>query len=199
MAKYKKIALVATALMVVISMWFVTSRVVPPKTPPKILVDCNGIELPSIVALSRWDNTYYARPSVFSSIMSNTSIEELPYIRNGELIKVKVDGRVPINISIMKYFLREDGSIIMGPSGTGGYNSLYMFASPKTYTLNPYGTRTTSKVTESEFGAIIGFSITCTWGNNECEYGFIVLADPKPMQIPHENPHDLKCRDCHAF
>lgn|GEM_PF-5183608 len=183
--KRTKIALVAFALVILLSGWFVNSRVVPPKTPPRLIVECNGIELPSIVVLNRWNNIYYACPSVFSSIMSETSVEELPYIEYGERIKVRVDGRVPIDISINKWFLKEDGSILHGPSGTGEYNSLYMFANPRTYSLNPYSTRTTSEVTESEFGAIVGYSITCTWGNNTCEYGFIVLADPEPMLIPH--------------
>ncbi len=174
----RRIIVVAVALVVVLSVGFAVSRSTSPKEPPKIIIQYDGNEINWIVGKNKWNGSIYDREDNFKLIMSGTTTGELPYIKNGEDILIQLEGDVPDSAMLSEYILRENGEVKynMGTS----YNLRFGILNRKgDFTLLPNPNTLLSSYSGDYVpgNTIKGYRLVCTWGGNECEYGFIIRSD----------------------
>lgn len=146
--------------------------------PPEILIKVGNKEMGYVVGLNQWDGAIYDREDTFHTIMKEGSDIEVPYARLGESIEIEFKGATPDKYELRDHILRENGSIkytekevvkipIELVNGKASFEldvhwSAFLSSSSKDYELG---------------GVLRGFRLICSWGENECEYGFVIRTD----------------------
>lgn len=178
--KHSRVIIVAAvALVAVLSAGFAVSRSISPKEPPTITIQHDGTEINWIVGKNKWNGNIYDREDNFKLIMSNTTTGELPYIKNGENIMIQLDGHVPDSVTLSEYILRENGDVKYNMAGMPYDVHFGILNHTGTFTLTPNYTTSLSSYSGdyAPGNTIKGYRLVCTWGENECEYGFVIKGD----------------------
>lgn len=146
--------------------------------PPEIIIMADDTQIGYVVGLNKWNRAVYDRENTFETIMKEESKIEIPYIKSGTIIEIKVKGRVPDTVElrdsvlnesgVIKYTTREDITIPFTFSNRKGAFMLEM---------NPAVFLSSNSEDYLPGKTIRGFRLTCSWGDNQCEYGFIIRTD----------------------
>lgn len=146
--------------------------------PPQIEITTGDTSIEYVVGLNQWNGTMYDREGTFQSIMKNTSVTDLPYIHLNEEFHIQFKGTAPDTIKLLDY--------VLDSTGNAKYTDKEIQTIP--FQLNNkkgsfvLGTHAASGLSSNsadyEPGASIrGFRLTCTWGDNESEYAFVIRSD----------------------
>ncbi|MCL2672263.1 MAG: M56 family metallopeptidase [Clostridiales bacterium] len=201
--KFKKharwvIALAVVAL-VALTLGFACDRLEPkremPTEPPNIQVQWGDMNLAVYRALNQWNGSIYDRMDTFQVILRETAVSDLPYIPNGDVIRIIFDGILPDSAELAEYILRENGDMKYNLSGEiyalpgfdrNGATSFRILAN--------WATALSSNSGDYAPGAIIkGYRLICRWGENECEYAFIIRGDAAVLM--EQMPNLIKATD----
>lgn len=146
--------------------------------PPEISITAGNKEIVYVVGLNKWDGAIYDREDTFHTIMKKTSAVELPYIQLGETIQIVFRGTAPGTIKLKDYILRENGDLKYAEK-VAKEIPIELKNAKATFKLDAHMASFLSSHTKDyEPGKTIrGLRLTCGWGDNECEYGFIIRTD----------------------
>ena len=122
-----------------------------------------------------WSGSAYEGEETFERLMSGLTIEDLPYVRNGERFGIRYEGSAPDSVTLTELILREDGRIKYKSSGKE-----YELSAKGTVTLEPnYATALSSNSWDyMEGNTVKGYRLLCAWGGNEYEFAFVLRGDP---------------------
>jgi len=151
----------------------------PPDEPPSITVQSGDTEINWVVGKNIWDFSIYDRLDNFQWIMSDTVFDELPYILNGEEVTITFDSKLPDSVTLTEHILRESGDEKYNIPGMDYNVTLKASKSKASFRIEPnWMTALSSFSGDYAPGATIkGYRLVCSWGDNECEYGFIIRGD----------------------
>ena len=168
-----------TAITLVLLMSILTSGCSIAKTtqePPKVTITIGDKQIDYIVAKNKWNGAIHDREATFKSIMKKASKSEIPYIEIGNTATITFINNPPTKFTIK--------DILIDESGKQRYSDKEIFNIPVELKKG----KASFKI-EKHFAAALssdyvegktelrGFSITATWGENECEYAFIIRTD----------------------
>ena len=147
-------------------------------SPPEILITLKDKNIPWVLGLNDWNGFVYNRKDIFQSIMEKGSGIKVPYFKLGGTIAIEMKGTAPDKIVLKDYILKQDGvpkyterEINVVPikliDGKGTFKFDMHIAAMLSSNSKDYEPGNT----------IRGFRLTCNWGSNECEYGFIIKTD----------------------
>jgi hypothetical protein len=148
--------------------------------PPEILITAGDKEIPYVAGLNQWNGAIYDREDTFQTILKKDSGIEVSYIQLGESIQIEFKGNPPDKLKLRDYILKEDGI----PKYTGkevNQIPVKLVGEKINFKLEVHmAAMLSSNSKDYEPGNTIrGFKLTCSWGENECEYGFIIQTDAK--------------------
>jgi len=157
-----------------------------PEEPPSITVRSGSTEIDWVVGKNIWNNSIYDRLDNFQWIMRDTVIDELPYIQNGETITIVFDSRIPDSVALTEHLLRGNGDEKYNISGMECEVTLDASDSRASFTIETnWATALSSDSGDyAPGGTIKGYRLVCRWGDNECEYGFIIRGDAAVIMTP---------------
>ncbi len=172
------IASVAALLLLISGMLPASAMAAPLGTqPPAFAVTAGEIALPSMIGLNVWDGAMVKRGDTLEDLARENP--DIPYVYLGTEIVFTIDGPAPDSMVLRDYLLRADGTekywvddpqnevAFTFEDGVGRFDLL-----GSTMTL------LSSNSADYEPGNTIwGFKLTCSWGENECEYAFILRTD----------------------
>lgn len=164
------------------------------QAPPEIKITAGSVELLYALGINQWDGNIYDREDCFERIMSGTALADLEYVKNGETITILVDGNVPDSVTLTEYILKDDGTKKYNIEGMSYDISFGVSNQMGTLTLVPnYTAGLSSLGADYDPGATIrGFQLVCLWGENECEYSFIIRSDALDTLSYHEEQNDTE-------
>jgi hypothetical protein len=147
--------------------------------PPEIFT-AGDKEIPYVAGLNQWNSAIYDREDTFQTILKKDSGIEVPYIQLGETIQIEFKGNPPDKLQLRDYIQKEDGI----PKYTGkevNQIPVKLVGEKINFKLEVHmAAMLSSNSKDYEPGNTIrGFKLTCSWGENECEYGFIIKTDAK--------------------
>lgn len=151
--------------------------------PPKILITSEDKEIPYVVGLNQWNGSIYDREDTFQTIIKKDSGIKVPYIQLGKTIQMDFKGIKPDKLVLKDYILKENGI----PKYTEKLINevpVKLVDGKVTFKLDVHmAAMLSSNSKDYEPGNTIrGFKLTCNWGNNECEYGFIIASDANQLK-----------------
>jgi hypothetical protein len=182
--KHTRVAVILSVVLVLVvsgtAIALGAGRADTPGEPPAITVKSGQYSIDWTVGKNKWNGAVYDRLDVFQDLMPRyRSVSNLPYVKNGELITIAINGTVPDSVTLTEHILSSNGNRKYNIDGMTYDVSFGILNRVGTFTLTPnYATGLSSFSGDYEPGNTIkGYSLICTWGNNECEYGFIIRGD----------------------
>ena len=147
-----------------------------PQETPKLTITIGDKQLDYIVAKNQWNGAKYDREDTFKTIMEKGSEREIPYIEIGNTATISFANNPPSKFTISDILIDKNGNqrysdkgIINIPvelkDGKGSFEIKKHLASG----LSSYYVEGKTDIR--------GFRMTATWGENECEYAFIIRTD----------------------
>ena len=148
------------------------------KEIPKITIQSGDTSIDYSAGLNYWNKAVYDRLDNFTIIIEK-GYESLPYIELGNEITISFnDHTIPDEYALYDYVLSVDGSPkytnkevreipLTIENGTGSLILGVHFAALLSSHSDDY----------KSGASIRGFKLICRWGEDECEYGFIVRSD----------------------
>ena len=149
-------------------------------TPPKIMVTVNGKVIDYVVGINKWDGAVYDRLDTFHTIMKVDSGIEIPYVELGEIIKIEFMENAPAKTKLYDALLKRDGSNKYTDRET--IDVPVKFVNGKfSFTFEPQMASNLSSNSADylDGNTLRGFGLICTWGENECEYAFVIRTDAR--------------------
>lgn len=146
--------------------------------PPEITISAGDGQISYVTGLNQWNGAKYDREDTFHTIMKGTAPSDLPYIHFCEKVRIAFKGPVPDTVQLTDTILTREGDIRYTSRETNIIPIAFQEAKGS-FTMQAHMSAWLSSNSEDyKPGATIrGFRLTCTWGENECEYAFILRTD----------------------
>ena len=158
----------------------------PPAEQPQIVVCAGAIALATETGLNVWNGAEYDRMDTFQILAQQKG--EWPRIPLGTNITMKIEGAQPDAYRLIDYVITEDGEykyhsdVEPEPIALSYDGEAYHFDLPENWTVG-----FSSNSEDYEPGRTIrGFRFECSWGENACEYAFILRTDAFPISAPDD-------------
>lgn len=144
---------------------------------PDISVRAGETELSWVMGLNKWDGAVIDRMDNYEQFMN--LYPELVKVELGTEITVEFLGGSPDSVTLRDEVLSADGRRKYDEKVTKA-SELAVRDGAISFSLEPHFAVYLSSSTEDyEPGAVIrGFKLSCSWGENECEYAFVLRTDP---------------------
>lgn len=165
-------------IILVVSIGLITScsietKLKSPNDPPKISITSNDIDIPYVIGKNIWNGGIYDRLDNFQAIMKDNTEETLNFIPIGEKINIVFEDFIPESIELVDEVIDNSGNVMFANSSKA--ISINLDNGKGSFNIDDhYATLLSSTSDTFENGVLRGFRLTCIWGDNECEYSFII-------------------------
>jgi hypothetical protein len=147
-----------------------------PKEPPEITVTIGDKEIDYVVAKNKWNNAIYDREDTFQTILKKDFKVEIPYIEIGKTAVISFNSNSPDKLII--------SDILFGDNGLQMYSDKEVINIPVdlkdgkcSFEVNNHFASALSSYYVEGKTNLRGFRMIATWGDNECEYAFMIRTD----------------------
>ena len=152
--------------------------------PPEISIHIGDKEIEYVSAKNKWNGSVYDREDTFITILKEQN--EIPVFENGSIAEIVFSNNPPDEFMVMDILINEDGNQIYtdkeiknipveSNDGKYSFDIEYHFASSFSSFYEPGKTD------------IRGFRMIASWGENECEYAFVVRTYTKSLEEQNES------------
>ncbi len=148
--------------------------------PPEVRVLVNDVEIPCVTVLNKWNGATVKRMATFPTLVEQQQGREVPYCEPGAEVRVKFSAPVPDRAELSDRILNPDGTDKYSAPDQPDVQSLTEFPDGWiSFELEPNPmSMLSSDGADYEPGASLrGFLLKCWWGENECEYAFMLRTD----------------------
>jgi hypothetical protein len=145
--------------------------------PSSLQITVGKSVLSYVVGLNQWNESEYDREDNFKLIMKGVLASDLPLIELGETISIEFLGQVPDSTMLTECLLQSDGTQKFTIEDTIDID----FSSGQGSFILEKNMSVAFSSNSADFmpgASIRGFRLICKWGNNECEYAFVIRSDP---------------------
>lgn len=133
------------------------------------------MELDYVIGLNQWNGAKYVRLDTFDTIVIETTMNDFPYINLGSKVTIDFGMISPTKVTITEEILEyTDNRFLPIENKNIAVKQKNRKISFDINKLSILGVN--SYVTEDVYN-IRGFRVIARWGQNECEYAFIIKTD----------------------
>lgn len=147
-----------------------------PQEPPKITITIGNTEVDYVSLKNKWNGAIYDREDSFKTILKEGSGIEIPYIEIGKTAVINFKNYPPDKFTI--------SDILIDKNGNQMYTNKEIISIPVklkngkcSFQIKKHFASALSSIHVENKTDIRGFRMIATWGQNECEYAFIIRAD----------------------
>ena len=169
--------------MLIVSMFLIVSATVrtqskPYKTAPapKIKVTVNGKIIDYVVGLKEWNGAEYYSEDTFKTILKEGSGFEIPYIEIGKTAVISFMSYPPSQLTISDVLIDKNGNQIYSDKEIMNIPAELKDGKCSFEIKKNMASALSSTYVENKTD-IRGFSVIASWGQNKCEYAFIIRTD----------------------
>lgn len=166
----------AITLVLLTSILLIGCSSTKPKEPPEITITIGEKQLDYIVAKNKWNGAVYDREDTFHTILKKGSESEIPYIEIGNTATISFSSNPPTKFIIMDILIDENGNPIYSYKEVNNI-PVELKDGKVSFEVNRHFASFLSSYWEEGKTDIRGFRMIATWGENECEYAFIIKTD----------------------
>ncbi len=139
--------------------------------PPEIKVTCEETEIPWVVGLNKWGGSAYDREDTFHTIMKSKT--EILYIKQEKEIQIEFFGSMPDSTKLEDFILNSDGNKKFNETVKPETIPIKFSDKKGKFILS----QNYASMLSSNSAFVRGFRLNCKWGEDECEYAFIIRSD----------------------
>jgi len=168
----KKIIIVLISVLLTNTLMIGCTLKKSPQEPPKLTITIGDKELQYITAKNKWNGSIYDRQDTFQAILKEGSGIEIPFIELDKTAVIKFKNNPPDKFTIADILIDKEGNKMYSTSinnipfelKDGKYSFKINKNMDTSLDSNWFLNKTYSR----------GFRMTASWGENECEYAFII-------------------------
>lgn len=169
----KKLILVITLVLAGVLVYGYTIARLP-KEPPEIKITIGDMQIDYVAAKNQWNGAKYDREDTFKTILKKST--EIPYIRAGSDVNISFSNNPPTEFTISDILIDEKGN--QRYSNAGIINIPVELKNGKaSFELKKHMASGLSSYHVEGKTDIRGFRMLAKWGENECEYAFIIRSE----------------------
>lgn len=167
-----------------------------PKEPPEISITIGDKKIEYVIGKNKWNGAIFDREDTFQTILRKDSGIEIPYIEIGEIATIDFKDNIPTDLKIKDILIDANGEQIYNDEviidvpivKQGGKYSFEIEQHMASYLSSSY---------EEGKPYFRGFRVIPTWGENECEYGFVIETG-KNVDLETINPEERQRIDLYV-
>ena len=146
---------------------------------PKIKVTSGNADIEWVVGMDRLGNVETDREDNLIRIMKDHEPDELVHLKNGAVIEIEFDGKVPDVAKVTEHIITPEGLAKYQTEYEGKTIDIQFKEGEGAFTLEPNcATAFSSDSADYAQGATLkGYRLRCSWGTDECEYAFVIRGD----------------------
>lgn len=167
----KSIFLLAIMLMLIAVLTSCSSYIM--KEPPEISVTIEGNEIEYISAKNKWNGSIYDREDTFVAIFKNK--KDVPIIENGSVIEIAFESNPPVEFKVFDILIDENGRQIYTEKEIKEIPA-ELINGKCSFKLENHFASSLSSYYVPDKKEIRGFRVIASWGENECEYAFVIKS-----------------------
>ncbi|MDF2522225.1 MAG: hypothetical protein K0R84_2853 [Clostridia bacterium] len=152
------------------------SSLKPPDEPPEITITIGDREIEYIAAKNEWNGAEYDREDTFRTILAPDSDIEVPYIIIGEIAEVSFENNPPEDFYILDMIINKDGSRMYDNRVTEEI-PVELKDGKCSFEIKKNMASLLSSYYEPNKKDLRGIRMIASWGENECEYAFVIKTD----------------------
>lgn len=167
-----------------------------PEEPPEISISIGDKNIQYVIGKNIWNGAIYDREDTFQTILREGSGIEVHNIKIGEVAEVRFTDYPPDDFKVYDYLIDEKGSQIYTDKEITEVpiefkDGKYSFEISKHMASYLSSTYVEDKV------ELRGFRMIATWGENECEYGFVIKTESNST-ITEISPEEMQKVDLYT-
>lgn len=144
--------------------------------PPELFITIGDKELEYVIGKNKWNGVVYDRQDTFKTILKEGSSNEIPYIEISKTAVITFKSHPPALLTISDVLIDKSGNQIY-PDKLSEDIPVELKDGMCSFEIkNNMASALSSFYVESKTD-IRGFRIIASWGENECEYAFIIRTD----------------------
>lgn len=144
--------------------------------PPELTISIGDKQLDYVVAKNKWDGNIYDREDTFISIIKKQN--EIPIFENGSIVEINFKSNPPDKFTISDILIDENGRQIYTYKEIRNI-PIELNNGKCTFEIKQHLASGLSSHYEPNKKHIRGFRMIASWGENECEYAFIIKTYAK--------------------
>lgn len=146
------------------------------KEPPEISITIGDKKIEYISAKNKWNGSIYDREDTFVTILKDQ--KDIPVFQNDSTVEISFKSNPPDEFRVLDILIDENG------------RQIYTDKEIKSVPVELYGGKYAFKI-EKHLASFLssqyypdkkdirGFRMITSWGENECEYAFVIKTDTK--------------------
>ena len=139
--------------------------------PPDILISIDNKEIEYVSAKNKWDGSVYDREDTFVTIFKEQ--RDIPIFENGSIAEISFKSNPPDEFKIMDILIDENGRQIYTDKEIINI-PVKLIDGKCSFEIEKHLASSLSSYYEPEKKDIRGFRMIASWGENECEYAFVI-------------------------
>lgn len=133
--------------------------------PSEVTITSNGQAIGWVIEKNTWRGTEYDHDSIFVNYEAAGLMPNI--VTEGDEIKITMGAGIPDTVTLHEYALTSNGRSIYGERELIQELIFYFGMKSGTFTIP-----------SNSDHPVRGYLLTCTWGENTCEYAFIAQVLP---------------------
>ncbi len=139
--------------------------------PPELSISVGDKQLDYVAAKNKWNGSIYDREDTFISIVKEQN--EIPVFENGSIVEISFKSNPPDKFTVSDILIDENGRQIYTDKEIKNI-PVELNNSKCSFEITPHFASALSSYYEPNKKEIRGFRMIASWGENECEYAFII-------------------------
>jgi len=139
--------------------------------PPDISISNDNKEIEYVTAKNKWDGSVYDREDTFVTIFKEQ--RDIPIFENGSIAEITFKSNPPDEFKIMDILIDEEGRQIYTDKEIINI-PVELIDGKCSFEIEKHLASYLSSYYEPEKKDIRGFRMIASWGENECEYAFVI-------------------------
>lgn len=150
------------------------SKSIIPQEPPEISITVDGRSVNYVIGKNIWNGSIFDRLDNFQLIMKEKY--EIIYVPIGKEFTIDFNGTSPDSIDVIDEVIDTSGNVMFNNFGQD--TPVEINKGKTSFILKKHPAILLSSNTETfENGVIRGFRVISKWGDNQCEYTFVIKTE----------------------
>lgn len=158
-------------VLIIVLTFFIAGCSKAMKEPTAISVSVDNKEIEYVSAKNKWNGSVYDREDTFVTILKEQ--KDIPVFKNSNIAEITFKSNPPDEFKIMDILIDENGRQIYTDKEIVNI-PVQLINGKCSFEIEKHFASSLSSYYEPEKKDIRGFRMIASWGENECEYAFII-------------------------
>lgn len=162
------------------------------KEPPELVINIGDKVIEYISAKNKWNGSIYDREDTFVAILKEQ--KDIPVFENDSIVEISFKSNPPGKFTVSDILIDKNGRQIYTDKEIKKI-PVELVDSKYVFEIENHFASALSSYYEPNKQELRGFRMIASWGENECEYAFVIKTDSKDEEEQNEHETSVNVID----